>query len=342
MIKLLLVENSGQVSLKVKDLITKYKDLAIMDISSNQSECLDSYKTHHPDMVIMEPLLEGKIDPRIIKKIFEIRPVPVLIFIPPGPVNYDAVIEMLDMGACDFFTMNTNLSLHEQDEQLYLRIRAVSLVSLHALKSHLIKSERSPMEFPIMTDKGYRMIILGASTGGPQGISFILKNIPKLGSNNLIVALHMPQKFLLSFTRRLKKDTGLDIRMAEDGMEIYGGMIMVAPGDYSIVFDKRNSLITIKKYNGTQSPGLHPSIDLLMSSAATLYGNRTLGIILSGMGKDGVEGMRAIHQSGGFTIAQDRNTSVVYGMPRAVKSEGFLNMVLGLPDIPLILNNILN
>jgi len=178
-----------------------------------------------------------------------------------------------------------------------------------------------------------KVVVIGASTGGPQALLKIFEDLPSVISVPIVVAQHMISEFLPQFVNSLSNDDiNLKFELGEQNKALEAGRIYIAPG---------GSNMTVKiDNNGTKrleiSPStavLRPSIDMLMTSVANTYGANSLGIILSGMGKDGLEGMRAIKTAGGETITQDKDSSVVYGMAQAVNDQNLADFILPLPSI---------
>ena len=177
-----------------------------------------------------------------------------------------------------------------------------------------------------------KAVVIGASTGGPSALSEILRELPETLGVPVFVAQHMPPEFVPGFVDGLSRDAKLPVEMASQNEVAGGGRIYVAPGDSDMKL-VRDPLGKTHMLLVPPSTTLTPSIDTLMASVATVFGTGTLGIILTGMGVDGLEGMRAIKAVGGKTIVQDEATSAVYGMAQAVDNEHLADIVLPLPAI---------
>lgn len=188
--------------------------------------------------------------------------------------------------------------------------------------------EFSAEEMPIAP----RVVVIGASTGGPSALAQILKQLPEKIPIPIFVAQHMPEEFLPDFVKGLRKEACDNIHLATQNQRIEAGHIYISPSDRDalVIIDPLGDyhVILVDAYSD-----LRPSIDRLMASVATVYGAGCLGIILTGMGTDGLEGMRAIKAMGGRTVVQDKATSAVYGMAHAVESEQLADAVLPLSEI---------
>jgi len=180
------------------------------------------------------------------------------------------------------------------------------------------------------------IVVIGSSTGGTRGIEMILESLPKDFSASILIVQHMPETFTPLFADRLDRLSQLPVTEAKAGEEIRPGAVYLAPGNYHMEVDLKGLQNLDQKIIVVQGPnvrGFRPSIDVLMKSVAHIYKNRTIGVLLSGMGVDGVEGITAIHQSGGITIAQDERTSAVFGMAKRAIERGSIDKVLPIDEI---------
>ncbi len=172
-------------------------------------------------------------------------------------------------------------------------------------------------------------MVIGASTGGPKALPEVLSRLPGSLPAAVLVVQHMPEGFTHSFAERLSWSTSLEVKEAEDGEDIRKGMVYLAPGNrHMTVADNKIMLDDGPKVNYVR-----PAVDVLMMSVAPIYGPRAVGVILTGMGSDGAEGMRHIKMNGGKTVVQDEDTCTVYGMPKAVVELGAADKVVPLQDI---------
>lgn len=179
-------------------------------------------------------------------------------------------------------------------------------------------------------------MVIGASTGGPNALVYLISNLPKDLSVPIFIVQHMPKGFTTSFAARLDKESQVKVVEAEDKMKIEKGVVFLAPGDFHMTVEKD----TIRLDVGDKLFGVRPCVDYLFKSASEVYGKDILGIILTGMGKDGTDGMNSIKMNGGYNIAQDKESCVVYGMPGNAVAKGVVDEVLSLSDISKTLNDL--
>jgi two-component system chemotaxis response regulator CheB len=178
-------------------------------------------------------------------------------------------------------------------------------------------------------------VVIGASTGGPQALVQLLSDVPEGLPAGFLVVQHMPPGFTQSLARRLNESSALTVVEAEEGMPFYAGWAYLAPGGHHLALQKskRAKTATVHLDDSPPRGTLRPAADVTMAAAATSFGSHTVGVLMTGMGSDGTEGFQAIRQAGGRTIAQDRHTSLIYGMPRVVTEQGLVDQVLGLEEI---------
>jgi two-component system chemotaxis response regulator CheB len=188
----------------------------------------------------------------------------------------------------------------------------------------------SPVSIPkSLSKKGDMIVTIGASTGGPRAIPEVLSRLPRDLPAGILIVQHMPEGFTKSFAERLNWYTSLEVKEAQEGDEVKPGLVLVAPGNLHMEVDGKK----VHLNDEPQVNNVRPSADVLMKAAATVYGPRCTGVLLTGMGNDGARGMKEIKESGGKTIAQDEETCVVYGMPRAAVELRIVDKVAPLSKI---------
>lgn len=183
------------------------------------------------------------------------------------------------------------------------------------------------------------IILIGASTGGPNAIERIITELTTDLNISVLVVQHMPIGFTKAFAERLNKKCSLNVLEAEDGMKIEKNKIYIAPGGFHMVV-QRSGVIKLN----TESPiwGVRPAVDKLFASASSIYGNRVVSVVLTGMGKDGAEGTVVVKMNNGTTISQDEESSVIYGMPKVSFETGCVDYVLSINDIAAKIRSLVN
>lgn len=177
-------------------------------------------------------------------------------------------------------------------------------------------------------------VVIGASTGGPNALVYILSRLTEDLNVPIFIVQHMPKGFTASFAARLDKESQLKVVEAEDKMKIEKGTVYLAPGDFHMTIDRNK----IRLNSEDKLFGVRPAVDYLFKTAAKTYGSNLLGIILTGMGRDGTDGMHTIKVNGGYNIAQNEESCVVYGMPGNAVAKGVVDSIMNLDEISQILN----
>jgi two-component system chemotaxis response regulator CheB len=187
-------------------------------------------------------------------------------------------------------------------------------------------------------NEAFKVIAIGASTGGPKAIEELFSGFSGPLNAGMILTQHMPSGFTSSFAERLNQMGKFPVKEAVAGDTIKPGMALLAPGGYHMVVNEGG---IIHLDDGPPVEYVKPSVNVMMKSAVEVYGSNVIGVILTGMGKDGADGMAAIKEAGGRTLVQDRKTSTIYGMPRAVVERGLADMILPLSKIAQTLEGLL-
>jgi two-component system chemotaxis response regulator CheB len=249
----------------------------------------------------------------------------------------DITMEALSIGASDFITKdfaNVSLNISAKDNEMINKVKQVAKRKASFILRRLINANKQKA-VSIDTNKMVRHNILsiGASTGGPPALQHIISSLPKDFPVPIIIAQHMPRLFTQSFSQRLNSLAKIDVKEAEDKEPLRPGVVFVTPGDTHLGVRQKGREVIVEFVND-KSYIYRPSVDLLMRTTAEVYGPAAVGVILTGMGNDGLEGIKMLKSRGGFVIAQDEDTSVVYGMPKAVVNANLADAVLPIDRIP--------
>lgn len=344
MIRVLIVDDSAFMRKVITDLLRKMNGVEVADIARNGRAAVDRLASRKDiDLVLMDiemPVMNG-ID--ALKMIKEKYPVPVIML--SALSNKEVTIEALELGATDFVTKPVNLTAIEDDwtRDLERKIKGSQMrrnERLHPtverdrkLRQEVARHEKkSDMEL----NRGIHALVIGSSTGGPRSLLTVAKGLPHRSKVPIFIVQHMPKGFTKSFAERLDAECGPHVVEAQEGMTIEPNTVYLAPGDYHMTVDgARIHLNQEPKLHGTR-----PAVDYLFKSAAKTYRNHLVGVILTGMGHDGADGMADIAADGGYNIAQNKETCVVFGMPRAAIEKDVVNEVLSLDDIATKVNRI--
>jgi two-component system chemotaxis response regulator CheB len=259
-----------------------------------------------------------------------------------------ATITALELGAVDFIAKPSgeiSLDLHRLKDEILSKVKLAAEIDwedfLATLKLPIVPKPRIELK-PFEIKK---LVVIGASTGGPRAILQIMQAIPQDIPASFLIVQHMPEGFTLSFAERISWESRIKAKEAEDGDFVLRGKAYVAPAGFHMelkkFWDEEGSKLQIGLNQNPLVNFVRPSVNVTMNSASEVFGSNVIGVVLTGMGKDGLEGARKIKESGGFLITQDKSTSVVWGMPKVVIDEGLADCILPLSDIPAaIIKNI--
>jgi len=251
----------------------------------------------------------------------------------------DLTLKALELGALDFIPKPSgeiSLDLYNFKDEIIKRIKLVSKINIEKV---LKVSGRKELEEDLEIKK---IVIIGASTGGPKAISEIIANLSSPQDATFLIVQHMPLGFTKSFAQRLSWVSPFKIKEAEDKDILKKNAGYVAASGFHMVIEKENNLYRIRLDETELVNYVRPSVDVTMKSVADVFDGEIIGVILTGMGKDGLEGAKAIKKKNGKIIVQDEITCVVYGMPKVIVENNLADFVLPLSEIPKKLEEYLN
>jgi two-component system chemotaxis response regulator CheB len=287
-----------------------------------------------PDVVTLDlemPRMNGL---AFLAKLMKHYPLPVVVVSSLTPKNSEAAIRALELGALEVICKpGSAYRTPEISRQLIHAIRAAAVARL--------TKQQGTLEAPAVRDAAHhfrlqtthKVLAIGASTGGTQAIQSVLRGLPATSPGTLIVQ-HMPEYFTVTFAERLNQICQMEVREARDNDHVVPGVALVAPGNRHMLLKQSGAryLVTIK--NGPAVHHQRPSVDVLFQSVARSAGNNAIGVLLTGMGADGAKGLLAMCEKGAYTLAQDEQTCVVFGMPREAIRLGAVNDVVPIQHIP--------
>ena len=247
----------------------------------------------------------------------------------------EATVAALSMGATDtILKPRPSEFTSDYRSELATRIRAIGISSIEINRAIPVRSDKTGTKTG-MVQKPVRAIAIGASTGGIHSMCQMLNDLPASMDQPILVSQHLPSSFMPVFARQLEIASSRTARIAKDGMPVVSGEILIAPGDGHLIIELKDGRPVARIARHTVPNGCCPSVDPMLESLAKCYDGAVLGIILSGMGRDGVLGARCVVDAGGAILVQDRDTSAVWGMPRAVAEEGLASAILSPEDLAI-------
>jgi two-component system chemotaxis response regulator CheB len=345
--KVLIVDDSDVVRRALERELSKHPDLEIVGSAPDPYVAREIMYERKPDVLSLDlemPRMNGL---KFLKKIVKHQPIPVVVVSSLTKAGCKIALECLEAGAVDVLSKpQAGSPLTEFGRELAARLRVAARVDVAALiagsqasarRSEKERAERprptAPMSPANRSKLATKLIVIGTSTGGPEALRSLISQLPA-EMPPIAIVQHMPPTFIESLANRLDQHSALEVRAAQDGDPLLPGSVLIAPGDAHLTLVKRRDGFSAKLAHTPAVCGHRPSVEVLFESAARLQGVPRLGIMLTGMGKDGAQGMVSLHDSGAHTIAQDESSCVVYGMPREAVELGAADEVLSLAKIP--------
>ena len=342
-VRVLVVDDSAFMRKSLTTMLEEGKQIQVVGVARNGEEAVQQVQQLKPDVVTMDVEMPGMTGLQALQHIMAKNPVPVIMVSSITVEGAQETLQALEWGAVDFVPKQLDgvaSKIAEIQKQLVSKV----LAARHAgskLKpipmsgvTTIATPKKTLSSFAVSVTRGTKLIAIGCSTGGPQALFEIITTIPPDCPAGIVIVQHMPKSFTKPFAERLNHLCALDVREAVDGDEIKPGRILVAPGGMQFRIVKRTITSSMVKLSPNVENHPHaPSVDIMLNSVAALYGERSIGVILTGMGHDGLEGMKAIKAAKGRTVAQDEASSVVYGMPKAVAEAGCADKVVSLSKV---------
>lgn len=330
MISVLVVDDSAFMRKALSMMLERDPEIQVEDTARDGKQALEKIRALDPDVVTMDvemPRMDGL---TALRRIMDETPRPVLMVSSLTREGAEATVEAMEAGAVGFIPKqrsHISLKITEIEQELIERIKAAANSNLRALRSTPGPSRRSAhqVSFPEA-----QIITIGVSTGGPFALQQLIPALPGDLPVPVAVVQHMPPHFTHSLATRLNANSELHVSEANDGMPVEPGRVIIAAGGRHLVFGWGARGITARTPEGTDEALHRPSVDVTFTSATECYDGHVLGLVMTGMGKDGLDGAKAIKQQGGRIIAQDEATSIVYGMPRVVTEAHLADCVLPL------------
>jgi len=337
-IRVLCVDDSALIRSLMTEIINSQPDMTVVATASDPLIARDLVKQHNPDVMTLDvemPRMDGL---EFLEKLMRLRPMPVVMVSSLTERGSEAALRALELGAIDFVTkprLGIRDGLLAYTDLIAGKIRVAAAARILPAKRTAAGAGPAPEDAPLLRSpllSTEKLIIIGASTGGTEAIRELLQPLPP-DSPGIMIAQHMPAGFTHSFAQRLHGLCRIAVSEAVHGERILPGHAYIAPGGFhlSLARSGANYVAIVD-----QAPPVNrhrPSIDVLFDSAARHAGKNAIGVILTGMGRDGAEGLLRMRQAGSYTLAQDEASCVVFGMPREAIALGAANEVAPMQEM---------
>jgi len=339
-IKVLVVDDSTFMRQVISDTIQADPSIEVVGTARDGEDALKKISELKPDVITLDiemPKMDGL---ETLAHIMNKFPTPVVMLSAMDKREADIVVRALELGAVDFVSKTGGKTATLLDEEtqgeLIDKIRMAATVDVKRLQ-YMPSKKSYVTRGPRFVTQQFKVITIGASTGGPKAVMKVLSRIPKDVPACFLIVQHMPVGFTKSFSERLNEVCELPVKEAIDGDEIKPGRIFVAPSDYHMTVEKKDASLLqrgiIRLAKTPKVNKVRPSVDVTMTSVAEVYGPDSMGVLLTGMGIDGARGMLAIKEKNGKTIAEDPSSCVIFGMPKAAIEMGAVDKVVPLDKI---------
>lgn len=341
MIKVLVVDDSAFMRKAISTMLEKDPEIRVVGTARDGEEGLEQTRRLEPDVITMDiemPRMDGL---TALRHIMMEMPRPVLMVSSLTVEGAEATLKAMELGAVDYIPKQlskVSLDIIKIEDDLIAKVRSVARRKVFrpaarprpTLVSRPSVAPAAGSRLSVRRD----VVAIGVSTGGPPAVQSILTALPADFPAGILIAQHMPKAFTGPFAQRLDGVCKIRVKEAEDGEQFLPGTAYVAPGGRHMIIEQRISRIDVRVVDEPAEALYKPSATVLMQSVAKAVGRRGLGVILTGMGNDGRDGVGELKAKGGRALAQSDETCVVYGMPKAIVEAGFSDEIIDLDDMP--------
>jgi len=345
-IRVLIVDDSAVVRQSLTSILESDSEIEVMGTAADPIIAVKKIMKEIPDVITLDiemPRMDGL---TFLRKIMSQHPIPVVVISSLTTAGTEVAMKALEYGASEIIgkpAMNAAQFINESKIMLCDAVKAASLVKLkrRTIASPSTYVVRPKYSADVMLEKATafnriieteKVVVLGASTGGTEAIRHFLKDLPE-GFPAIAIVQHMPEGFTKSFANSLNNMCNLEVKEAEHGDRLYPGRVLVAPGNRHMLLKRVGKEYMVDVKEGPLVNRHRPSVDVLFRSAARYVGNNAVGVLLTGMGNDGAKGLLELKESGAHTIAQDEESSIVFGMPKEAIKLDAADKVLSLDKV---------
>ena len=332
-IKVLIVDDSAIVRKILAEELTKYPDIEVVGVAPDPFVARDKIVTLKPDVLTLDiemPRMDGL---TFLRKLMMYYPLPTIIVSSLTPKGGKLTLEALDIGAVDVIAKpGAAYTVGDMSIQLVEKIRVASRVRLSRREKPDTVARGDVEPIKALAQTSHKVIAIGASTGGTEALKQVLIKMPP-NSPGIIIVQHMPANFTTAFAERLNNLCQITVKEAADNDSVTVGTALVAPGNYHMILRRSGARYYVEIKTGPMVHHQRPAVDVLFKSTAKYAGANSIGVILTGMGADGAEGLLEMKKVGAATIAQDEKSCVVFGMPKEAIKLNAVDYVMPIDQI---------
>ncbi len=336
-IRVLIVDDSVYSRQTIKKILESDSHIEVVGVSADGIDAMAKTLRFKPDIITLDiemPEMDGF---SFLRWLMQNRPTPVIIV--SSYSDSRTVFRALEFGAADFIAKPSRMpstKLGKLEKELLKKVKGVKDFRLDKLSKNLALLEKQDIQRQPLDESPQAItgVAIGSSTGGPAALKIILANLPSDFPAGTVISQHMPKGFTESFAERLNGISKVYVKEAKEGDELERGKVLICPGGLHMSFIKKRERILVSLGEPKSTDKYVPSVDVMMSSVAEIFGPKAMGVVLTGMGNDGKAGMLEIKKRGGYTIVESEESAVVFGMPSEVIKAGAAERVLPISQIP--------
>lgn len=342
---MLVVDDSALLRRVVSDLIDGFEGFHVVGTARDGEDALRKMHELDPDIMTLDIEMPGLDGLSVLGYVMSESPRPVVMLSAASVLgSVDLTIRALELGAVDFVRkpeVHSRTALASVGERLHDALRAAAVVNLRGVEILARPRLLTPTIAVASAGRAHSVVAIAASTGGPRALAEVIPALPRDLPAAVLVVQHMPPGFTAGLARRLDQMSAIPVREAAHGDPLLPAHVYLAPGGrhLSVVQDAAGPMLALD--SGPTLHGVRPAADPLFRSVAALFGGRAVGVILTGMGRDGTAGLRAIREAGGGAVIQDRATSTIYGMPQHAMAEVGADAEVGLGEVATAVRGLL-
>ncbi|QSE97579.1 chemotaxis-specific protein-glutamate methyltransferase CheB [Fulvivirga lutea] len=334
MIKTLVVEDSGLMRILITDILKSDKSISEVQTANNGFEAMQKVRSYQPDVIVTDMVMPEYDGLYLVKEVMKDSPKPIIVLSSLDRTNAQ-IFDALKYGAFEFVDKPKNGEGFKTNGYYPLvdLVKEAAKINVQSLITKSIR--RNNLAHTFQEKLNYDIVVIGSSTGGPGAIECLLEGFPANFPVPIVIAQHMPERFIESFAVRINGYTPLNVSIPRKGQPLEPGHIYIAPGTKNIMIN-RSPISNTPLFSFTSrhyKEFNNPSVDCLFESVSETYKERALCVVLTGMGKDGTQGLSKIKANKGYAIVQDEKSSVVFGMPKAALDAGLVDNVVPIKEM---------
>jgi two-component system, chemotaxis family, protein-glutamate methylesterase/glutaminase len=329
-VRVLVVDDSALMRKLIPQMLAADESIEVVGTAMDGTFCLKKIEELRPGVVTLDLEMPGMNGIDTLKEIMRRQPVPVIVFSSHSTEGATVTMKALGLGAFDFVRKPKDASAHmaETAKELIAKVKAAA--ECRFKPRIVLSAPPKPEKRPAPAASPTKVVAIGVSTGGPQALEYVLSQLPGDFPGVVVVVQHMPDGFTDMFARRLDELCALRVKEAQSGDVLQAGRVLICPGSRHMKVKRLPLGDVVVLSDEPRVNGHRPSADVLLRSVAEEYRAQAVGVLMTGMGDDGAEGLGTIKREGGMTIAQSEESCVVYGMPKAAIERGYAIRIVGL------------